>query len=85
MRLQDRLALGSDVLYKASQDLIAAVNKEPRIARAFTAWNTPNVAHDNPSDQRFHASLILWFTDAKIQLSFVRCDTLTGNPLKVQG
>ncbi|WP_433361737.1 DUF6114 domain-containing protein [Actinoplanes sp. CA-142083] len=28
---------------------------------------------------------ILWFTDAKIQLSFVRCDTLTGDPLKVQG
>ncbi|MFI5890333.1 DUF6114 domain-containing protein [Actinoplanes sp. NPDC051513] len=28
---------------------------------------------------------ILWFTNAKIQLSFVRCDTLTGNPLKVQG
>ncbi|HEX5202421.1 DUF6114 domain-containing protein [Paractinoplanes rhizophilus] len=28
---------------------------------------------------------ILWFTDAKIQLSFVRCDTLTGDPLRVQG
>jgi hypothetical protein len=27
-------------------------------------WNTPNVAHDNPTDQRFHASLILGFTDA---------------------
>ncbi|GAA4669994.1 hypothetical protein [Phytohabitans rumicis] len=27
-------------------------------------WNTPNVAHDNPADQRFHASLILGFTDA---------------------
>ena len=26
-------------------------------------WNTPNVAHDNPTDQRFHASLILGFTD----------------------
>ncbi|MFI5494126.1 DUF6114 domain-containing protein [Actinoplanes sp. NPDC051859] len=24
---------------------------------------------------------ILWFTDVKIQLSFVRCDTLTGKPL----
>jgi len=27
-------------------------------------WDTPNVAHDNPSDQHFHASLILGFTDA---------------------
>jgi hypothetical protein len=27
-------------------------------------WNTPNVAHDNPTEQRFHASLILGFTDA---------------------
>ncbi|TDD69697.1 strictosidine synthase [Jiangella aurantiaca] len=25
-------------------------------------WNTPNVAHDNPGDQHFHASLILGFT-----------------------
>jgi hypothetical protein len=27
-------------------------------------WNTPDVAHDNPTDQRFHASLMLGFTDA---------------------
>jgi len=27
-------------------------------------WATPNVAHDNPTDQRFHASLILGFTDS---------------------
>ena len=26
-------------------------------------WDTPNVAHDNPTDQRFHASLILGFID----------------------
>ncbi|MFL5998007.1 MAG: hypothetical protein ACJ736_27535 [Streptomyces sp.] len=26
-------------------------------------WTTPNVALDNPHDQRFHASLILGFTD----------------------
>jgi hypothetical protein len=25
-------------------------------------WDTPNVAHDNPTDQRFHASLVLGFT-----------------------
>ncbi|GAA0565506.1 hypothetical protein GCM10010172_56310 [Paractinoplanes ferrugineus] len=27
----------------------------------------------------------LWFTKAKIQLAYVRCDTLTGDPLKVAG
>jgi hypothetical protein len=27
-------------------------------------WDSPNVAHDNPPDQRFHASLSLGFTDA---------------------
>jgi hypothetical protein len=26
-------------------------------------WDTPDVAHDNPTDQRFHASLILGFID----------------------
>lgn len=33
-------------------------------------WNTPNVAHDNPADQRFHASLSLGFTDAQQQAAF---------------
>ena len=33
-------------------------------------WNTPNVAHDNPADQRFHASLILGFTDAHERAGF---------------
>ena len=28
---------------------------------------------------------VLWFTDVTIQLSFVRCDTLTGDPLKIDG
>ncbi len=26
-------------------------------------WDTPDVAHDNPTDQRFHASLVLGFAD----------------------
>jgi hypothetical protein len=26
-------------------------------------WDTPNVAHDNPADQRFHASMMLGFAD----------------------
>jgi hypothetical protein len=33
-------------------------------------WDTPNVAHDNPADQRFHASLIMGFTDARERASF---------------
>jgi hypothetical protein len=33
-------------------------------------WDTPNVAHDNPSDQRFHASLILGFTDPNALRAF---------------
>jgi hypothetical protein len=33
-------------------------------------WNTPNVAHDNPTDQRFHASVILGFTDANVLQAF---------------
>ena len=33
-------------------------------------WDTPNVAHDNPADQRFHASLLLGFTDPAAQGAF---------------
>jgi hypothetical protein len=33
-------------------------------------WDTPDVAHDNPHDQRFHASLILGFTDTAARDAF---------------
>jgi hypothetical protein len=33
-------------------------------------WDTPNVAHDNPTDQRFHASVILGFADAQDRAGF---------------
>jgi hypothetical protein len=33
-------------------------------------WDTPNVAHDNPADQRFHASLVLGFADRAAQRAF---------------
>jgi hypothetical protein len=33
-------------------------------------WNTPDVAHDNPADQRYHASLILGFADPAGQAAF---------------
>jgi hypothetical protein len=33
-------------------------------------WDTPDVAHDNPHDQHFHASLILGFTDTAARDAF---------------
>ena len=33
-------------------------------------WDTPDVAHDNPTDQRFHASLILGFRDTDALRAF---------------
>ncbi|MFJ3405928.1 strictosidine synthase [Promicromonospora sp. NPDC090134] len=43
--------------------------------QAFTPWNeklwdTPNVAHDNPVDQQFHASLIIGFADTAARSAF---------------
>lgn len=40
-------------------------------------WDTPDVAHDNPSDQRFHASLILGFDDASTRTAFFDSDPIT--------
>lgn len=45
-------------------------------------WNTPNVAHDNPTDQRFHASVMLGFADAEALRAFFasgEITTLSGN------
>jgi hypothetical protein len=33
-------------------------------------WDSPDVAHDNPHDQRFHASVILGFTDTAAREAF---------------
>lgn len=33
-------------------------------------WDTPNVAHDNPADLRFHASLMLGFANAAGRAAF---------------
>lgn len=40
-------------------------------------WDTPNVAHDNPHDQHFHASLSLWFADTAARDAF-----FTGNAIE---
>lgn len=39
-------------------------------------WNTPDVAHDNPIDQRFHASLILGFTNADAPRAYFAGDAV---------
>jgi len=39
-------------------------------------WDTPNVDHDNPADQRFHASLMLGFTGASERAAFFDSDEL---------
>lgn len=39
-------------------------------------WNTPNVAHDNPIDQRFRASLILGFADAGALRAYFASDAV---------
>ncbi|MFJ9713239.1 strictosidine synthase [Streptomyces sp. NPDC101234] len=39
-------------------------------------WDTPNVAHDNPDDQHFHASLVLGFTDATARDAFFTSDAV---------
>ena len=61
------------------KDLVRAlvssgVLKELR-TQAFLPWNqktwdSPHVAHDNPADQRFHASLVLGFVDTAARASF---------------
>lgn len=33
-------------------------------------WDTPNVAHDNPANQQFHASLIVGFADPAARSAF---------------
>ena len=40
-------------------------------------WDTPDVAHDNPTDQRLHASLILGFADAPARAAFFESEEIT--------
>lgn len=35
-------------------------------------WDTPNVAHDNPTDQRFHASVMVGFADRTALTAFFK-------------
>ncbi|KRE30428.1 hypothetical protein [Agromyces sp. Soil535] len=40
-------------------------------------WDTPDVAHDNPTGQRLHASLILGFADASARAAFFESEEIT--------
>jgi hypothetical protein len=48
-------------------------------------WDTPNVAHDNPSDQRFHASLSLGFTSAATRAAFFAGDEIAALSERLPG
>jgi hypothetical protein len=39
-------------------------------------WDTPNVAHDNPKDQRFHASVMVGFADDAARDAFFSSGTV---------
>jgi hypothetical protein len=39
-------------------------------------WDTPNVAHDNPKDQQFHASVSLGFADSSARSAFFESSTV---------
>lgn len=39
-------------------------------------WDTPNVAHDNPKDQHFHASVSLGFADSPARSAFFESSTV---------
>ena len=46
-------------------------------------WDTPNVAHDNPADQRFHASVMLGFADVAEQAAFFESGRLASLSIKL--
>ena len=70
---------GGDFRTSVSRELVPAlantgILKELRI-QVFMPWieklwDTPSVAHDNPTDEHFHASLILGFADAPARAAF---------------
>ena len=54
----------------ASTRLLTELRTEVFMPWNERTWNTPDVAHDNPVDQRFHASLVLGFSDADARAAF---------------
>jgi hypothetical protein len=46
-------------------------------------WNTPDVAHDNPGDQQFHASVMLGFASEAEQAAFLESGRLANLSTKL--
>lgn len=55
----------------ASQDGLTELRTQVFMPWNKSLWNTPDVAHDNPVGQRFHASLVLGFADAGRMQAFL--------------
>jgi len=53
-------------------DVLTELRTQSFLPWSVRFWDTPNVAHDNPVDQQFHASLILGFVDAEARGAFLR-------------
>jgi len=56
----------------AGTDVLKELRTQTFLPWIEKAWDTPHVAHDNPPDQRVHASLILGFADVAARASFFR-------------
>lgn len=48
-------------------------------------WDTPHVAHDNPDDRRFHASVILGFADTPARDALFTSSTVEIPPVDAAG
>jgi len=84
---------GSDLRKVVNQELVpalirAGVLKELRtqtfLPWSVRLWDTPNVAHDNPVDQQFHASLILGFADVEARENFLGSSELERISARLQ-
>jgi hypothetical protein len=54
----------------ASTGVLKELRTQTFLPRIEKLWDTPNVAHDNPDDQHFHASISLGFTDTASRDAF---------------
>ncbi|SDP68556.1 hypothetical protein SAMN04489867_3461 [Pedococcus dokdonensis] len=55
----------------APSDGLAGLRSQTFLPWSERMWDTPDVAHDNPLDQRFHASVMLAFADEAARSTFL--------------
>ena len=85
LRRRDGVGTRAFRKYISDEVVLALANVSPMTelrTQVFMPWNeklwdTPDVAHDNPTDQRLHASLILGFADASARAAFFDGDEIT--------